>query len=234
MTQPLFRRILILLLISLCFVSCDNKRGSEGLKKKAQTEYEAGLELEKERKRQISLGMEAELNRRKQLYEKVAGEFFVKVKHRLFEEEDRLYPITLRLIFTPQMPAPSTGRIREPSEIEGDLGTLRHWVQGVLKIDSSRFPYVEGCDFEVRHDLNTGQLYLKADQCNYFVSLYLSDGKPSASGAVLKNKSEALVKKALAGENINIDYLEGRAYFSQTGDSFALILKRQNHNGGGR
>ena len=212
----------------MVFIGCDNKRSSTGAREKAKAEYEIGQELERQRQRQKAEAMEADLVRRKRLYERMNAEFEGEVNVRLFDDDDRLYPVTLHLIINPQIPPESSGRLRELSEIEADLASLKHFVHGVLEIKASRYPYVEGCDFETQQVFKTGYLYLKSDSCNFFVSLYLNEGKIYANQQEVINESSKLSEKAMNGAIEQIPYLLGRGYFSQTGESFAIQLKRKN------
>lgn len=215
----------------LVLTACDNKRGTDGLKKKAQAEYETGLELEREKQRQKASLMEADLVRRKRVYEKVGGEYSGRAKVKLFDNEEELVPIVVKLHFAPQIPPEVSGRVRELSEIEADFSYLKHFVHGVLEIEWSKFPYIESCEFEVIHNMKTGQALLKADQCSYYLELYLSSGKINVKKGELVTESSQLTEKVSKGENINIDYLQGAAYFSNTGRTFPLRLKRQNIEG---
>lgn len=226
--------LLTLVLIVVSFVGCDNKRSAEGVKEKARAEFEIGQELERQRQRQKAEAMEADLVRRKRLYENMNAEFEGQIKLRLFRDDDTLYPIKVQLMFNPQIPPESTGRVRELSEIEADLKALKYLVHGVLEIRASRYPYIEGCNFETQQVYRTGQLYLKTEGCNFFVNLYPTAGKPVAKEADLIAESSALVEKAMAGEAVEFNYLRGRGYFSQTGESFAILLKRKKYDGGGR
>lgn len=218
----------ILILAAMALIGCDNKRSSTGAREKAKAEYEIGQELERQRQRQKAEAMEADLVRRKRLYERMNAEFEGEVNVRLFDDDDRLYPVTLQLIVNPQIPPESSGRLRELTEIEADLASLKHFVHGVLEIKASRYPYVEGCDFETQQVYKTGYLYLKSESCNFFVSLYLNEGKIHTNQQEIINESSQLAEKAMNGTIDQVPYLLGRGYFSQTGESFTIQLKRKN------
>lgn len=220
-----------LLVTALAIVGCDNKRSSAGVKEKARAEIEIGQELERQRQRLKAEAMEADLVRRKRLYEKMNAEFVGEIELPLFENDDRLYPVSLQLIFNPQIPPEASGRVRELTEIESDLASLKHFVHGVLEIKASRYPYIEGCDFEAQHVLKTGYLYLKSDTCNFFVSLYLNGGKIHTQQQEMVIESTHLAEEAMSGKLDEVKFLLGKAYFSQTGESFTIQLKRKNFGG---
>lgn len=216
-------KYLIIFLIPLLFVSCDQKSSMDNTKERAAAEQEANTKVENENLAKKAQKMEEELAERHYFYNALEGEYqgSVTVGRDTYN---------IALTFIRSIPPYLGDRIRQLSEIENDLNNLYFHIQ-VVQWHSSDQSTAVGCRVSgVRPNMMDGKLAIASTDCPNLYSIFLAENstaaRKEASGEAKKTAEKIKQKKILS-----VPLLTGTIKPSSNAGKYSFMAKKSNKVG---
>ena len=206
--------ILMIVIVSSCSKGGDDRLAEqEGIKAREQ------LQAENANQRQWADKMEEDLNRRKNFFKAIEGEFEGDV-----EVENIQFSIAAK--FIPSIPIEFYNRTRTLDEINYEIQNLNLNLN--IKIENPRAANsAVSCTIEdYKPDYNNGQIYVISEACKNIFHLILTDDLSNIPLVESRSRARTIARDVISGGATSIEFLDGVFESSVSSKKYRFKMKR--------
>ncbi len=210
------RLLLIIVVLSFVFISCDKGNPTFNEVQKSSGQY--GTEGEFAAQNERALQLEKDLARRHRFFQALKG-----VYEGTFQTGEKI-----RLTLVPSLPPYPVDltRVRTVEEVTSDLNSLHFKVQ-VQQWNPANKLAIANCVSEYIHpDMNQGTISIVGGTCESYYELLLSSPEKNESSNELQDQAANMSESILEGTLISVSQLRGVVQPSSNAERYEYIVNR--------